>query len=88
MLCVVCFCDLTKATIVDSRMKQITISHMQNWYRIAGNFRRRKLLQIGEKYDFRGENFHRLLAESFIQFLRQKSLTTPIPSKENITPPK
>ena len=31
-------------------------------YRIAGNFQRRKLLRIGEKYDFRGENFHGLLA--------------------------
>ena len=29
--------------------------------RIAGNFRERKLLRIGEKYDFRGENFRRLL---------------------------
>ena len=31
-------------------------------YRIAGNFRGRKLSWIGEKYDFRGENFHGLLA--------------------------
>ena len=29
---------------------------------IAGNFRERKLLRIGEKYDFRGENVRRLLA--------------------------
>ena len=28
----------------------------------AENFRGRKLSRIGEKYDFRGENFHRLLA--------------------------
>ena len=27
---------------------------------MAGNFRGRKLLQIGEKYDFRRENFRRL----------------------------
>ena len=32
-----------------------------NYNRIAGNFRERKLSQIGEKYNFRGENFHRLL---------------------------
>ena len=31
-------------------------------YRIAGNFRGRKLSRIGEKYDFRGENFRGLLA--------------------------
>ena len=31
-------------------------------YRIAGNFRGRKLSWIGEKYDFRRENFRRLLA--------------------------
>ena len=31
-------------------------------YRIAGNFRGRKLPQIGEKYDFCGENFRGLLA--------------------------
>ena len=31
-------------------------------YRIAGNFRGRKLLQTGEKYDFHRENFRRLLA--------------------------
>ena len=30
-------------------------------YCIAGNFRGRKLSQIGEKYDFHGENFHGLL---------------------------
>ena len=30
-------------------------------YRIAGNFRGRKLSQIGEKYNFRGENFRGLL---------------------------
>ena len=30
-------------------------------YRIARNFRGRKLSQIGEKDDFRGENFPRLL---------------------------
>ena len=29
---------------------------------MAGNFRGRKLSQIGKKYDFCGENFHRLLA--------------------------
>ena len=29
---------------------------------MAGNFQGRKLSRIGEKYDFRGENFHRLLA--------------------------
>ena len=32
------------------------------WYRIAGNFRGRKLLWIGKKYEFHGKNFHRLLA--------------------------
>ena len=31
-------------------------------YRIAGNFRGRKLSRIGEKYAFRGENFCGLLA--------------------------
>ena len=31
-------------------------------YHMAGNFRGRKLSQIGKKYDFCGENFHRLLA--------------------------
>ena len=31
-------------------------------YRVAGNFRGRKHLQIGEKYDFDRENFHGLLA--------------------------
>ena len=31
-------------------------------YHIAGNFQGRKLPRIGEKYDFRGENFRRLLA--------------------------
>ena len=31
-------------------------------YHIAGNFRGRKPLGIGEKYNFRGENFHELLA--------------------------
>ena len=31
-------------------------------YRIAGNFRERKLLRIGEKYDFHGENVRGLLA--------------------------
>ena len=31
-------------------------------YRIAGNFRGRKLSRIGEKYDFHGENFRGLLA--------------------------
>ena len=30
-------------------------------YRIAGNFRGRELLRLGEKYDIRRENFHRLL---------------------------
>ena len=30
-------------------------------YRIAGNFRGRKLSRIGEKDDFRGENFRGLL---------------------------
>ena len=34
----------------------------KNVYCIAGNFRGRKLVQIGEKYDFCGENFRRLLA--------------------------
>ena len=29
---------------------------------IAGNFQERKLLQIGEKDDFWGEKFHKLLA--------------------------
>ena len=33
-------------------------------YRIAENFRGRKLSRIGEKYDFRGENFHGLLASA------------------------
>ena len=37
----------------------IVVFHM---YRIAGNFQGRKLLRIGEKYEFHGENFHRLLA--------------------------
>ena len=31
-------------------------------YCIAGNFQRRKLSRIGEKYDFHGENFCELLA--------------------------
>ena len=31
-------------------------------YHIAGNFRGRKHLQIGKKYDFHRENFHGLLA--------------------------
>ena len=31
-------------------------------YHIVGNFRGRKLSRITEKYDFRGENFRRLLA--------------------------
>ena len=31
-------------------------------YRVAENFQWRKLSRIGEKYDFRGENFRRLLA--------------------------
>ena len=31
-------------------------------YHIVGNFRGRKLSQIGEKYNFHGENFRRLLA--------------------------
>ena len=31
-------------------------------YRIAGNFRGRKFLQIGENYDFCEENFRGLLA--------------------------
>jgi len=29
-------------------------------YRIAGNFRGRKLSRIGEKYDFHGENFSQI----------------------------
>ena len=33
-------------------------------YRIAGNFRGRKHAQIGEKYDFLGENFRGLLAHA------------------------
>ena len=33
-------------------------------YRIAENFRGRKLSQIGEKYDFRGENLCGLLASA------------------------
>ena len=46
-------------------------------YRIAGNFRGRKLSQIGEKYDFHGENFRGLLAFAALkvphpQILRRK----------------
>ena len=41
-------------------------------YYIAGNFRERKLSQFGEKYDFRGENFHGLLA-----FAASKDTTLP-----------
>ena len=48
-------------------------------YRIAGNFQGRKLSQIGEKYDFRGENFCGLLAfavpkDGMPQILRRKLL--------------
>ena len=40
---------------------QLTVSWA--WYhRIAGNFQGRKLLRIGEKYDFHGENFRGSLA--------------------------
>ena len=36
--------------------------YVTNWsYCIAGNFRERKLSRIGEKYDFRRENFRGLL---------------------------
>ena len=41
-------------------------------YRIAENFRGRKLSRIGEKCDFRGENFHGLLA-----FAAPKDATPP-----------
>ena len=41
-------------------------------YRIAGNFRGRKPSRIGEKCDFRGENFRRLLA-----FAAPKDATLP-----------
>ena len=41
-------------------------------YYIAGNFRERKLSQFGEKNDFRGENFHGLLA-----FAASKDTTLP-----------
>ena len=41
---------------------------------MAGNFRGRKLPQIGEKYDFRRENFRRLLCQRMPrpQILRRK----------------
>ena len=38
-----------------------SICHRCRQYRIAGNFWERKLSQIGEKYDFWGENLRRLL---------------------------
>ena len=44
----------------------------ENGYRIAGNFRGRKLSRIGEKYNFRGENFRGLLA-----FTMPKDTTLP-----------
>ena len=48
-------------------------------YRIAVNFRGRKLSRIGEKYDFRGENFRGLLSfaapkDSTPQISRRKRL--------------
>ena len=48
-------------------------------YRIARNFRGRNFSQIGEKYNFRRENFHRLLAFAVpkvprLQILRRKLL--------------
>ena len=39
-----------------------TTRRYSNSYRIAENFRGRKLSQIGDKYDFRKENFRGLLA--------------------------
>ena len=41
-------------------------------YRIAGNFRGRKLSQIGEKYNFRGENFR-----GYLTFAAPKDATLP-----------
>jgi len=35
---------------------------LKGMYHIAGNFRGRKCLRIGEKYDLHGENFRKLLA--------------------------
>ena len=46
-------------------------------YRIAGNFRERKLSQICEKYDFRWENFRGLLA-----FAVQKDATPQISQRK------
>ena len=37
------------------------LAHVAMQYRIVGNFRGRKLLQIGRKGAFRGENIHGML---------------------------
>ena len=58
---------LTVFYITKFNLRRISSESMQNIkrrenYRIAGNFRGRKPSRIGEKCDFRGENFRRLLA--------------------------
>ena len=40
----------------------VDYAHISTYYHIVGNFQGRKLSLICEKYDFRGENFRRLLA--------------------------
>ena len=61
-------------------------------YRIAGNFWGRKLLRICKKYNFRGENFHRLLAfpvpmDATPQILRRK-LSRRATKPRNLSPSK
>ena len=55
----------TDGVTCSSAMKSFTsipkITEKWEIYRIAGNFQGRKLSRIGEKYNFRGENFHRVL---------------------------
>ena len=41
--------------------------HSLSGCRIVGNFQGRKLLRISNKYDFRGENFHGLLAFAMLK---------------------
>ena len=63
-----CSIDLTESFLLVYRyLTAIVHSFWQvltvwNHYHIVGNFRGRKLSQIGGKYDFCGENFCRLLA--------------------------
>ena len=62
-------------------------------YRIAGNFRGRKLSQIGEKDDFRGENFRELVpfaapTDAMAPNFAEKSFTKPQNSRVGFLPRK